>query len=635
MLEIEITMKHITLLLGLFIFLALNSCVTDPPLLMDKSPQADKVDQSQWEDYGAVYEYDELRIKTEILNPDQGWNSFFYVNRMMHILNRKGVDNGTIYIKQYSDNLIEFDIRLWDPAGRPVPLDLAAMQKKYLKTKEIVVPQVEPGCRIGINLVFREANLIYSWEHWFERSIPVLKGRFSIFYPGGVQYTCKTFGGVRPVKQQRGGAYLGYVWDHENIVPQDDIFENRWHIDREPHIIAKIRHWSYNQYHYYSPDWKGWARQYKEYLMSPSIFTSRSTIKKIASGIILNKNGSFEKADALLAYVQDKITLDRNKKPNLNAVDPNQVLRNKSGDRWDIAVVLKELLEAGGFSTHVYVTQPQNYGGFDPDFPTWRYLYVPLIAVEINGRELVAYPYSRFMGLGEYPFNYQDLKALNLEAEDVRSVPASIHTSATLVSLATLSPVDWEDSHTWRFIYGGHYATFLRSRMNERTPEKRKDYFKSLIRGYDKENRLEKADLETMNRQGDIEVALQCRNTGSKTEGPNETHYSLKPWFRKYFVDYDISRKVNYTNDRILVFEDSVLIKRDKKTRSDYHFECTNLDNQLFSTVCEEKQTSEGTLFSRKLTVKQADLTPGQMRTIQPDIVVLNRIDESYLIEKH
>ncbi|MGD9007062.1 MAG: hypothetical protein PVG41_04025 [Desulfobacteraceae bacterium] len=73
--------------------------------------------------------------------------------------------------------------------------------------------------------------------------------------------------------------------------------------------------------------------------------------------------------------------------------------------------------------------------------------------------------------------------------------------------------------------------------MGERTPEKRKTYFKSLIRDYDKENSLEHADLETINRQGEIEVNLECQEAGSKTEGPKESHYSLRPWFRKYFVD--------------------------------------------------------------------------------------------------
>jgi hypothetical protein len=129
-------------------------------------------------------------------------------------------------------------------------------------------------------------------------------------------------------------------------------------------------------------------------------------------------------------------------------------------------------------------------------------------------------------------------------------------------------------------------------------------------------------------------VNLECREAGSKTEGPTESHYSLRPWFRKYFVDYDNSRKVNYTNDMVLVFQDSVLIKGSDDKQRSYHFECANLDNPLFSTICEKKQTHEGKLLSRKLTIKQADLTPEQMQNIQPDIVSLNRIDESFLIEK-
>lgn len=605
---------------------------------MDASRQPDKIDFKQWEAYGAVNEFDEFRINTELFNPSQGWNTYYYVNRMIRILNRKGVDYGTVHIRRCTDNLVDFKVRLWDPAGKSVPLDIKAIRQKYVETEEVIVPKVEPGCRIGINLVFLEPDLAYDWEYWFERKIPVLKGRFSIFYPAGnIQYACKAYGGVPPAEKQRYGTHYGYVWNHENILPEDDeddVFENRRPIQREPHVMVRIHHWRWNRFRYDARDWKGLASQVKAYFMSASILSSRSTVKKIASGIIQNKNDAFEKADALLAYVQDKITLDRNKPFNLDAANLNQVLREMSGDRWDIAVLLKELLQAAGYSTHVYVTQPQHYGGFDPDFPTWQYLYVPLVAVEINGRQRVAWPYDRFMGLGEYPFTYHDLQALSLETGNILHVPASIHKAATRTSVARLSTEDWESTHEWQFIYGGHYASRIRAKMSGRTTENRKAFFKSLIRGYDRGNSLDKLDLGTINRQEEIKVRLDCRNTGSRTKGQKEIPYALRPWFRKYFVDYDNSRKANYTNDMVLVFKDSILIKDRHDHGQSHRFECANLDNALFSTLCQEKRTDEGLLLSRELTVKQADLTPAQMHAIQPDIVLLNRIDESYLIEK-
>jgi hypothetical protein len=84
----------------------------------------------------------------------------------------------------------------------------------------------------------------------------------------------------------------------------------------------------------------------------------------------------------------------------------------------------------------------------------------------------------------------------------------------------------------------------------------------------------------------------------------------------------------------VLLFKDSVLIKDGDGKQQSYHFECANLDNPLFSAICEKKQTNDGVLLSRKLTIKQADLTPKQMQSIQPDIVALNRIDESFFVEK-
>jgi hypothetical protein len=233
-----------------------------------------------------------------------------------------------------------------------------------------------------------------------------------------------------------------------------------------------------------------------------------------------------------------------------------------------------------------------------------------------------------------YLFVYHDLQALSLETGNILPVPASIHKEATRSSVASLSTANWESAHEWQIIYGGHYASRIRAKMSERTSENRKAFFKSLIRDYDSGNSLEKAELETINRQEDIKVRLECRNAGSRTEGQKENHYALRPWFRKYFVDYDNSRKANYTNDMVLVFRDSVLIKDRHGHGQSHRFECANLDNALFSTLCREQRTDEGLLLSRELTVKQADLTPVQMHAIQPDIVILNRIDESYLIEK-
>lgn len=633
MLEIGLKIKHLSFF-GLFFVFALNGCVTFslPPLL---TATPENVAKEQWSDYGAVYEYDELRILTEDLFVDQGWNSFYYINKKLHILTLNGVKYGTVKVPKYSDVIADFKVRLWDPAGNEVPLNLDVLLKKYSKTGKIIVPKVEPGCQIGINLVFREANLVYSHEHWFERQIPVINGRFSIFYPADVKYTCKAYGDIAPSKRQRAGVYIGRIWDKKNIIPEDDIFENRWHFAREPHIMARLDRWSWNKYRWDAPDWKGLARKCKAYFLSPSIYTSRSNIKKTVHRIIDNRKTMFAKADAILAYVQDDITLDREKNLNLEAVNLNRVLRDKSGDYFEIAVLLKEMLEAAGFSTRVYVTRGQSYGGFDPEFPTWRYISIPLVVLNFGGKEYVAYPYNRFMGLGEYPFSLNNLQALDIERGTIVRLPKSVHTAAKLKSLGMVSLGNQKDTQTWQLSYDGYYATFIRKKMAERTQKKREAYFRSLIRRYDKGNKLQDADLQTINRQGKIKITLESRNVHFKTQGANASHYSLSPWFCKYFTDYDKSRKVNYTNDMVLVYEDGVLITGKKGDRQTYQFECTNIDNPLFSTQCEQKVTDKGMLLLRKLTIKQADLAPEQMQDIYPDIVTLNRIDESYVIEKN
>ncbi|MCP3930461.1 MAG: DUF3857 and transglutaminase domain-containing protein [Bacteroidetes bacterium] len=451
-------------LLGLLALVMLNGCETFslPPLMTGESGH---FTQEQWTEYGAVYEYDELRIHTEDLFIDQGWNSFYYVNQKLRILNRKGVEYGTVKIPRYSDKLMGFKVTLWDPAGNKVPLNMEALRKKYSQTGIIIVPKVEPGCQIGINLAFRKANLVYSHEHWFEKPIPVINGRFSLFYPADVKYATKVYGDVALAQQQRAGAYVGYVWDKKNVLPGKDVFKEQGAFNRDPYVMVRLENWSCGNSHYNAPDWKDLARQCKTYFLTPSTFTERSRIKKTTNNVILQKDTAFQKAESILEYVQDEITLIRPKRINYKAIDLKNVLRIKSGNRFEIAALLTEMFKAAGFSTRVYVTRPQNIGGFDPEFPTFSYLYSPLVAVDIDDKELIAYPYVSLMRLGEYPFEFHDLQALDIENGTIAYLPKSLQSGSQRKSLTSQTPDIWEDLQMWQFIYEGHYDMYMRKWM--------------------------------------------------------------------------------------------------------------------------------------------------------------------------
>ena len=615
--------------------LSLNSCVTTLPPLMVGQPQEDAVPE-KWMEYGAYYEYDELRIFTEVLYPDRGWESSYHVNKKLRILNRKGLKYGTIEVPKYGGTIADFVVTLWDPSGSEVALDLDAIREKYNQTGKIVVPKVVAGSQIGIKIVFGEDNLIYSHERWFEKEIPVRNARFSIFFPTNVMYECRAYGRVAPVEHKRYGGHYGYTWDVKNVLPEDDVYENRWYIDKEPHVMARVKSWYWQQFQYRAPGWKKMARQAEAFYLSPATFTFTSGMKDIVENVTRHKNDGYEKADAILAYVQDEISLAYQKNVRFKSIDLNKLLRERNGNSFEIAVLLKALYKIAGFRADLYMTRPLNWGGFDPDFPCWQQMDFPLVVVHVDGKPLVAFPNERLMALGEYPFEFHDLKALNIENGKMEPLPKSTYSNAKRSSLAVLWPDKWEDTHSWEFIYSGVFATFLRNKMAYRnTTDLRKEYFRSLIRRYDKANELKDLTPMTVERQGDINVSLGCRNGVSKTERADLSHYSLKPWFSRYFTDYDDSRMVNYTNEMTLVYEDSVLVKKDKNAQRRFSFECENLDNPLFCSECSQKQTSDGMLLSRKLTVKQADLTPEQMQGIYPDIVKLNRIGESYFVEKH
>lgn len=148
--------------LTLLVFvLLLAGCVSTPGLLT-KSVQP--FNSSQWQEYDAVYEYDELRIK-ESFDDDYGFDTYYTYNQKLHILTRKGVEYGTLVIPRVSDKITEFEVVLLHANREVVEIDLIELRKKYIDTGKIVVPQVQPGSTISITVTFKKPDPLIRFEY--------------------------------------------------------------------------------------------------------------------------------------------------------------------------------------------------------------------------------------------------------------------------------------------------------------------------------------------------------------------------------------------------------------------------------------------------------------------------------------
>lgn len=592
------------------------------------------IDVEKWVAYGAVYVYDELAITTEEYDLDHGYHSNIFLNRKLQILSRAGIKHGTIQVPQYGEALLEFTVKMVDANGNEIPLNQNKIKEKYLKTKKVIIPKVEVGCQIMLQMAFGVSHPIYTFEHWFERPIPVLKGRFSIYHPGEFKYQHKAYAVSHAAEKVRAMSLRGLAWTQDEILPEKDVYGGQWHHRVEPRVLIRIKSFYVLDYRYEAPDWKRLARDYKHYFLSKSIFSSRARVKKLVSDITREAESDMNKADAILKYVQDEISFNGTDNISFDAMNINRLLDQRKGNIWEQTVLLKEMFRQAGLSNQVYVSRHHLEGGFDPEFPSWRHLRTPLIAVKIGGKELIAYPHYRNLSLGECPFGFNGAMALNLDTTKITPLPKSIHADATQHSHATVSLTNWDSDHQWRFSYEGYYATLMRIILSNKSIKQQEKIYEEILDDYDPLNRLQSVECKNLSRQGSVLVEIDQSNKGFKTSYGNQSHYSLKPWFKKYFIDVDEDIVDGVAYDLSIVDKESVLIKKSKNAQLSVNFKCENIDNMLFSTQCVEQLTNDGTLLSRTLTIKKADLSSTQVQSLTQDIALLNSIEDSYIVEK-
>lgn len=351
----------------------------------------------------------------------------------------------------------------------------------------------------------------------------------------------------------------------------------------------------------------------------------------MAERVTRHESTDFDKADAILKYVQNNYSLEKGKRID-SAVNIDKVWQAKSGHAIDLSVLLTEMLNSVGLETRHYVTRVPSAGGFDPEMQDWGQLHTPLVSVIIEGREYVAFPFWPAMRLGEYPFNYEGLYALSLEQGKPVKLPPSVHDKAHIGSTVELS-LDSPNSgeHIWRYRMADHFGAIFRGVFKEASQYDLKKFGNIILDNYSEQHSLKKIDRDYINRHTNIGIDIKFQNKNLSIENQSGRMISFRPFFRKYFAENLLVKDRGYENNLTLVFDEEIFLMDFVKNNGVLNFACEELENRMFKVECSQQIYAQDATASRTVTVKKVKLSADEIQTALKDITKLNRISESYV----
>lgn len=630
-------MKHILLGLPIVAILVLSGCVEKNPLPALIGKDVVEIDTSAWEQYGAVYLYDELRLTMDFSLGNGGFSTIYTVNQAIRILDKSGVKHGTLKAPKFDGELTQFDIRHVDAKGRNLPLDIETIREQFLDTGKIVFPRVQPGSELFVNMSFHSQDPVSYIDHVYTRELPVAKGRFSFLHSNSFNYKTKSYHIDAQPKEVSDHFRNGIMIDLKGIEPFVDLHEkpHEFLADRldftdlvRTHI--ELEHFWSTRSTYTAPNWKKLAEEFIDRFHSTSFFSTSSELKKTTEWLVRHDSSDFDKADTVLQYVQDNFSIVHNGKAS--TVNLGNVLKAKSGNTIEISVLLSEMFKILGLETRTYVTRSSTAGGFDPELPSWSQLHTPIISVVIEGNEMIAFPFLQWYRLGECPPEIDGSFALDLQNGKTVKLPQSIHNRGLLRSTVEISLDDPnKEKHIWRYRLADHFGARLRAGLKRASQYDLIRLGKNILHKYSDRHKLERIQKDRINRNLDLNMDITFTNETLAVEHQEGNVMLLKPFFRRYFTRMAETKAEQFSNDLEIVFEEEVYLMDFTSNKARLTYTCEPLDNVLFKNECVKEEYAHDAIVSRTLTVKKTQLSRDELKQILPDIRKLNSIGESYV----
>lgn len=622
------------------VFLTLINCFpyTKAPSISDVPLAPVK---TEWEKYGAYYEYNELFVETTYsLNPMMsGPQTKYVVNKRLRILTNDGAEYASVPVEYYAPISV-FKLAMKDSLGQPVSLDIAKIRAEYEKEGVILFPKVTAGCQLDINIVFSEYQALSYVEYGFYEEIPVLQGKFTFSYlRNKYQYEVKTYGAaserrVNENPEEVMGKFTQCSWLQQNLLPPSRISYMKSIYETEPRISVVFRKFIsgdlFRSEQEIYTTWEKLAKSYSDNVLKASFFQSSSKLRKKTHELTDGLKSDFDKADALLKWLQENISY---KWSYARAINPDKVMEKREGNMWEQTFLLREMLKEINVYKDIIVTRPKSSGGFDPEFVTPVSLSIPLLIAEIGGRDYIAYPFYRGSKLGEYPSSFFGLKGLSVEKKDIALLPEPFSKQWNGTFSYQLGLGQDSTSQKLTVTFADYWAYDVRTDLVVLDKEKTKEMFQKMLTGLGLSNALKSCTVQHLDDRGvPLTVEIDFETQGQMIKRKDQKIMKLDHLFGSYFSFYDSSRTSPMHVDLGQVIKEEITIPRKSGISFEAHIKCDSVSNPLFTVFCVTKDTDAGYYFSRSITIKKTDISAVEMRKLYPDIVRLKQIEESYLV---
>lgn len=620
----------LTILLTSFFLFIIGCTPFSKPLLLEDEVDEIQIQES-WKKYGAYYEVNELFVESSYLEAADfsSMASQFIINRKLRILTTEGLQYATIDIPVYGMSTDMFNITLRDSAGLLIPIPLDSIKREYMQKEKIIIPKATVGSTISIQISFKNYLSLTQFEHYIYSPIPIQKAKFTFSVYKKFTFDYKTYGKVPDVEiGNPTQKHTYYSWTLHNILPQAEL-SNQRNIDENIPRISLIMRSAFGRD--IVTTWKKQAENYSRFVLKESIFSSSKSIQKLTDSITKGHTKQIDKANIILRWVQDNISLLYG---GISAINIDNILKKRSGTVWEISVLTREMFEHIGLKSDILITRSRNYGGFDKEFITPLVLQSPLISVKIDTTEYVAYPFTRGGVLGEFPYSFWNLYGLSVLSKAPKKIPDPI---SKITELSYNYTIDLEDTitepiHTCSLSISGYGAYYERNNLLTESKELQKEKFQNILSSKGKSNALHSYTVLNLDTYGKaLEAKIDFKSPGQVINRANKKILKLGDFFETYYDFYDTSRIENYYFDIEYIYHENITVLK-KNRKVTLNLECLNIDNGLFNSSCKFTDTQNLLLIERKITAKTGDFNREAMKKIYPDILELNKIKNSSLV---
>jgi transglutaminase-like putative cysteine protease len=576
---------------------------------------------TEWEKYGAYYEYDELFI--EVSNYPK---TRYAVNKRIRILTSDGAKYASVKVPYYAP-IRTFKLFMKDSQGKQVALDVAKIRSEYDDKGVILFPKVTAGCQLDISIVYSALEALSNAEYNFYEEIPVYQEKFGFSYDRGkYEYNIKTYNIGAGQHEENGSVVPGaerfvqYSWLQRDQLPPSRIAYMKNVYERVPRVSVALS--KISNLDIYST-WKKVATMICDNLAKYSFFQPGSKqLQKRAHEVTENLKSDFDKADALLKWVQENISY---KYSPLESIYSDKILKKREGNMWEQVYLLKEMFKEIHVYKDIVFTRSRNNGGFDPEFVTPASLSIPLITAEIGGKVYMAYPFYRGAKLGEFPATFYGIKGLSIERKEVVDLPEPFSkqwnsTFSYEIDLVSRDSIEQKLTAT----FADYYAFDMRTDLVMLDKEKTKVFFQKLLMSFGLSNALKSCTVRHLEDRGKpLTAEIGFATPGKLFNRKDRKVMKLDHLFGSYFSFYDSSRTSPLTVDMAQVLKEEVTIPKKNGISFEAHLKGEAISNPLFSVAYLTKDNDADYYFSRTITINKVEISAQEMRRLFPDIVKL------------